>query len=218
MLSNYLQIYSRSIVLVGDFTPTQFQPAWLAAKGLIRESEADSANIHVIHKDLVRFEIDWLFFEAKRDRVEIRTQKEPYFETLRDLIVGICRLLRNTKAVALGINHTKHFSLPNKDKLYEFGNRIAPLYNWQNDILKEPRVLSVEIIDFARYDGFSGSSRIRVYHEPAIPVPFPVSIDYNDHYNLTDIREAEKILTDQWITSAEITTNLIENLWQKLKI
>jgi 16S rRNA G527 N7-methylase RsmG len=59
---------------------------------------------------------------------------------------------------------------------------------------------------------------MRVYHEPAIPVPFSVSVDYNDHYNLTDIREAEKILTEQWLSSAQINTKLIEDLWQKLKI
>ena len=218
MLNDYLQIYSRSIVLVGDFTPTQFQPAWLAAKGLIRESEADTANIFVIHKVLVRFEIDWLFFEAKRDRIEIRTQKEPYFEALRDLIIGICRLLRNTKAIALGLNHTKHFSLPDKDRLYEFGNKIAPLSNWQNDIIKNPRILSIDIIDFDRYDGFSGSSRMRVYHEPVIQIPYPVSMDFNDHYNLKDIREAEQILADQWLISAEITSKIIEDLWQKLNI
>ena len=59
---------------------------------------------------------------------------------------------------------------------------------------------------------------MRVYHEPVIQIPYPVSMDFNDHYNLKDIREAEQILADQWLISAEITSKIIEDLWQKLNI
>jgi hypothetical protein len=44
-----------SIVLVGNFNPAIFQPAWLAAKGLIRESEASAAVVEVIHPELAQY-------------------------------------------------------------------------------------------------------------------------------------------------------------------
>jgi hypothetical protein len=39
------EIQGMSIVLVGGFNPKIFHPAWFAAQKLIREKEAEEANI-----------------------------------------------------------------------------------------------------------------------------------------------------------------------------
>lgn len=219
MIHDYLETYTRGIVIIGDFNPTQLQPYWLSGKNLIRESEAANANIQIIHKDLVRYEVDWFLLEAKRDRIEIKTQKEPYFEALKDLALSLCKLLRVTEVRALGLNHLKLFALPDKDRYYEFGNKIAPLSNWQNSIMKEPRLLSTEIIDLNRYDNFKGLSRIRIRHADADKnLAYGVVIDFNDHFTINGMQDAENILLSEWNNTASNATKIMEDLWDKLNI
>jgi hypothetical protein len=46
------EIQGISIVLLVDFNPKIFQPAWFAAQNLIRQQEADEATIHIkVHPD-----------------------------------------------------------------------------------------------------------------------------------------------------------------------
>jgi hypothetical protein len=57
-----------SIVLVGSFNPAIFQPAWLAAKGLIRESESDAAVVELIHPEVAQYSAAWLHVLVTRER------------------------------------------------------------------------------------------------------------------------------------------------------
>ncbi len=44
--------YKRSIVLLDDFNPKIFHPAWFAAENLIGKQDAESAKVEVIHQDV----------------------------------------------------------------------------------------------------------------------------------------------------------------------
>ena len=63
-----IEIEGVSIVLLGDFNPKIFQPAWFAAQELIRKEEAESAEIEVIHPEVVVFSLDWLRIQVTRNR------------------------------------------------------------------------------------------------------------------------------------------------------
>ncbi len=59
------EVQEANITLRGHFTPTIFQPSWFASQDLLRKSEADDAQIQIIHRDAVVFSASWLVFFGK---------------------------------------------------------------------------------------------------------------------------------------------------------
>ncbi len=91
------EIQGVSIVLLGDFNPKIFQPAWFAAQDLIRQQEADEADIKIIHPEVVSFATgQWLALEVTRERFVVSTTQDPYSKVMRDLVVGSFELLQHT--------------------------------------------------------------------------------------------------------------------------
>ncbi|MCK9613513.1 MAG: hypothetical protein PHR81_11800 [Bacteroidales bacterium] len=219
MLKDYLQVNSLSIVFIGDFNPVIIQPFWLANKKLIKEQEAVDTDVELIHNELVKFDLGWASTEITKKRFEVRTAKEPYFEPLRDLVISIFTILPETPIEAMGINHIMHFALPDKDKFYEFGNKLAPLNNWE-DVINNPRVLSFEVHEKERKDGLPGFVRIKVRPSDQ-NIQYGVSININDHYALSPGEngrngEMMKCLKDNWANSYTRADEIIEKLWEKI--
>ena len=73
------QIRGLTIVLIGDFNPTIFQPAWFAAQGFITDEEARTAAIGIIHPDVTAFELSWLKLQVDRERFFSMCLAPPYF-------------------------------------------------------------------------------------------------------------------------------------------
>ena len=100
-----------SIVLLGNFNPAIFHPEWLAAKQLIRSSEAAAAALDVVHAELAQFRMGWLRLTVTRDRFVAETSDPSHQAPLRDLVVGIFELLEHTPTTRLGLNRTVHVDL-----------------------------------------------------------------------------------------------------------
>ena len=66
---NLLEINVCTIAVLGDFNPIIFQPSWMAMKGIIGEGEAEGAKVELIHKDLVRFSLDWAEIEVTPEKI-----------------------------------------------------------------------------------------------------------------------------------------------------
>jgi hypothetical protein len=216
MLKDNLEAYTLSIVFIGDFNPAIVQPFWLANRKLIREQEAQNADVRMIHNDLAIFDIGWVFFNVSRYRFEVKTTQEPYFEAVRDLIIEIFRILKETPLTSIGINHLRYFDLKDKDRYYHFGNKIAPLNLW-NDHLNDPRLLSFEIIETQREDKLKGQTRIRI-QQPDIKIPssFGVLININDHIDIEEGSTAIKTLSTNWSLSFDRIDKITESLWDKI--
>lgn len=221
MLNNYLQAYFINIVFLGDFNPAILQPYWLLNKKLIREQEANTANIQLIHNELVKCKLDWAEYESTKDRFLLKSSQEPYFNTVKDLAIGIFKNLPETPLRALGINHIKHFALPNKEAYYNFGDKLAPFSNWDT-FIKNPRLFQLEIIEQERKDKLKGSYRVKILPSDVVPSNmFGVSIAINDHFE-TSINEPRigndllEILITNWQASFERCDAVIENLWKNL--
>ena len=220
LLKDKLQIYTLSVVLIGDFNPVIFQPAWLASKGLVRENEADKVEMELIHKELVRYNFDWAKFEINQNRFEIRTSQEPYFEAVRDLIVGIFKKhLKETPITALGLNHIKHYQL-SSEQYYDFGNTLSPLANWK-DSFRDPKLFQLEMLDSKRADDKEGYLRVKVSVSDEITTN-AVSININDHYGLSKDSKGRSgeiisILEDNWDNSFALSDSISENLWKKIR-
>lgn len=223
MLNNYLQAYFINIVFLGDFNPAILQPYWLLNKKLIREQEAKKAKVQLIHNELVKCDLDWAEYESTKDRFTLKSSQEPYFNTVKDLAIGIFKNLPETPLKALGINHIKHFALPNKETYYNFGNKLAPLSNW-SPFIKNPRLFQVEIIEQQRKDELQGSFQVKILPSEIVPPSmFGVSIAINDHFDtsVTAPRAGDdlvEILRTNWQQSFDRCNDVIENLWKNLNL
>jgi hypothetical protein len=196
------EIQSVSVVWLGDFNPKIFQPAWSAAEGLIRKQEAEEANVEIIHPEVVSFALEWLTLQVTRERFFASTSQEPYYEVVRDLVLGTFRLLRHTPVHKMGINTDMHFRMGSEEAWHAFGHRLAPKDLWQG-ILENPGMRSLTM-EGRRPDGCKGYIRVKV--EPSVRVHPGVYVNVNDHYEEADPKSV--------IGSDEIRT-LLERSWDE---
>jgi hypothetical protein len=170
------EIAGVSVVLLGSFNPPIFHPSWFARQGLVRSEEAENAEIHLVHPDLVSFTAGWLELQVTQSQFTAATVQDPH-ESVRDLVVGTFSLLRFTPIDKMGINRDGHFRMASESEWHSVGHRLVPPNNWP--FLAEPGMASVTE-QGVRSDGREGYIRVKV--EPSIPVSPGVYIQVNDHY------------------------------------
>ncbi len=206
VLKENRQISQLVLVFIGDFNPVVVQPYWLASKGLIRETEGEQAVIELIHNDLARFKLDWAEFLVTKDRFELRTTQEPYFDVLKDLAIGIWKILSGTPIRSLGINHLRHYLLESKEQYYNLGNVLAPLKNWEG-LFEEPRLLNIEIITSKYKEGIK-RIRIQPSDSETLSGKNAVMLNLNDHYQIAKNaalqgQNPSELLANHWKWSLE---------------
>jgi hypothetical protein len=206
-----------SIVVVGKFNPIIFQPSWLALKSIIGEIEANGADVEIIHREIVRFKLEWAEIEITSDKFNIKSSKEAYFEPVRDLICSIFTILNETPIDAVGINHSMHFQLRNESEFLNFGNFISPLENWKG-AFKDPKISNIDLIQNKRNDSFDGMYRLKVQTSDLIKAN-GVMINLNDHVEFTSKSTKDLIsyLNNNWEVSAVFNQEILDNLWTKFK-
>ena len=218
MIEKYLEIETLSVVFIGDFNPTIFQPFWMSNKGIIRDDEAESARIEIIHNEVVRYEIGgWLGVDITRNRCEFKTTKKPYFDPLKDLIVGIFTILRETPIKSFGINNIYDLSLKTQEAYYNFGCALTPLIYW-DELLNDPRLLQLEIYEAKRKENPNESRRIRVTPSDQIP-PLGISVNVNNHYQLEGKDNgliAANYFKERWNNAFKESESLVNNLLNKV--
>jgi hypothetical protein len=212
MRTDQTVIQGMSIVFLGDFNPKIFQPAWFAQENLIRDQEAEAADIKIINPEIVIFEFEWLSVQITRDRCIFGTTQEAYYEIVRDLCLGTFKLLRHTPIQKMGINRDYHFKMNSVEEWHAFGHKVAPKELW-NNILKTPGLTTLTI-EGMREDGFKGYIRVKV--EPSKRVHPGIYIQLNDHYEteepLTGCEKIISILESSWIRSNEKSELIINNI------
>ena len=118
-----------SIVVIGAFNPSIFQPSWFAQERLIRPAEAEAAEIAIIHPEVTDFQTEWFRLKVTHDRPMVHTLRESHFEALRDLISGALDLLRHTPTGVVGVNHDMVLQCPSREAFDQFGWTLAPRGN-----------------------------------------------------------------------------------------
>jgi hypothetical protein len=169
-----------SIVLLGRFNPAIFQPAWLAAKGLIRDGEASGAKVEVIHPEIAQFRADWLHISVTTDRFVASTSDAAQRAPLRDLVLGVFELLDQTPTTRMGLNRTMHVDLGGEDRWHALGHLLAPKAPWAG-ILEKPGMRTV-LLEGIRSDGRPGRTFFRV--EPSQKYVHSAFMDVNCEYHL----------------------------------
>ncbi|MBK9555468.1 MAG: hypothetical protein IPO47_06475 [Bacteroidetes bacterium] len=82
--------------------------SWISPpfQAIRKEAKAEGMELEV-----TKFELDWFSFESTQARIDFKTNRESHFNILRDLIISIFELLKETPISAIGINHLCHYSL-----------------------------------------------------------------------------------------------------------
>jgi hypothetical protein len=212
------EISGMTIVLIGDFSPPIIQPAWLAARGLIRDQEAEKAEIKIIHPEIVDLRMEWLSLNVTRNRFTALTTQEPFFEPLRDLVHGIFSLLSQTPIGFMGINREMHYEMESEAAWHSFGHWLAPKDAW-NDLLTKPGLQNLTILS-QRQDNYKGA--VSVIVEPSTKIKYGVYFRVNDHYETSSPDQSSKspeiamaILKESWEDSNQRAEKIIHSLLEK---
>jgi hypothetical protein len=205
-----------NIVLRGNFSPAIFHPAWLAAQGLIRSQEADEAEVEIVHSEVTQFRVDWLQMTVTTDRFQAGTTQEPYYEPLRDLVIGIFGIIEQTPLRVLGINWNFHYRTKSEDAWNTVGDRLVPKQDWQEVLSGRPGMRTL-VVEGERPDNLEGYIRVRV--EPSAKAAFGIYVEVNDHYALfsaskspASAREAITIISEQWDLSTQRGLQIAEKI------
>jgi hypothetical protein len=195
-----------SIVVRGDLNPAIFQPYWFSQNNLIKLQEAEAAIVKIVCPDVTVFETGWLQVQVVRDRFQVSTFQDAYYEPLRDLVNGTFTLLYHTPARVLGINMDFHFDMGAEKPWNTVGDVLAPKSPWQA-ILTDAKMRSI-IIEGRRPDEYSGYIRVAV--EPSDQVLYGVHVSINDHFQARQETGANlsaagivEVLHGQWEKSLE---------------
>jgi hypothetical protein len=212
----------------------------LQANGLISEEEGEDVRPEAGFAQLSVFEVSWLRCEVTPDRLAVSTGEAPLYERVRDVVTGTLDRLRHTPVSALGLNHTYHVALPDRDAWHRVGDLFAPKEPWE-DLLTLPGMRDVTVSS-VRPDLYSGN--INVTLQPSATVHWGFFLAHNDHYNLKTVESqptsreeferasiledvkapepssdlipiAQSILNDNWASSLARAESLLAMIWDK---
>ena len=215
------ELQASSIVFIGSFNPKIFQPAWFVKEELIQKQEGDEADIEIIHNEFVSFGLHWLKLSVRRDRFQVSTSQESYYEILKDLALGTFKLLKHTPISQMGINLHLHFRMNSENEWHNFGHKLAPKEIW-NKVLTRPGMLTLSMQGDLNRNDLKGYRQVSV--EPSPKVLPGVYFTVNDHYevkdkkieNVSGCEEIVGILETNWHesikASKEIIYQLLENV------
>lgn len=181
------EIEASTIVMLGSFNPTIFQPRWLGAQQLIRAEEAENAKIATIQTEVADFKTEWFHLQVLQNRFQIVCTDPRQYGPLRDLVAGMFAILPHTPVAALGMNRNFHFEIPSVDVWHEIGHKLAPKDLW-NPILEAPGLRSMQI-QGRRKQANGGVVHVKV--EPSVPIKHGLYVEVNEEFKPTGDEEAE---------------------------
>lgn len=181
---------------------------------MIGTSDSESAEINIIHPDVVNFKLNWCNFEVARTRLVIETTQDNSFELIRDLIVGTFRLLAFTPINMLGLNTEMHYRAKDIKEWHAFGHKLIPKDPFWS-ALKNPGTISAHV-QGERPDNYDGY--LRVEAGLSTEVQPGISVRVNDHYTVneaTSIAGCGKlidIIEAEWENAHERAKNIINTV------
>ena len=208
-----------SIVLLGNFNPAIFQPLWFSNQDLIPKSEAEAAEIQVVHSEVTSFSLEWLGLQVTKNRFTASTSDSAHLEPLRDLVLGTFSILEHTPLLQMGMNRDVHYKLPSHHDLLDVGNRLAAKSFWRH-IIDDPRP---EVLRLAGRRPDVEDALLRLTVEPSARVIPGMYFGFNEHYQAegdNPTRELLMALSERWrqyqVWAKETAEHLLADLTGKL--
>ncbi len=199
-----------SLVLLGNFNPSIFVPAWFGWRGLLSQEVVDSADLTIAHPQITQFSAGWLRLQVVPERFSISTAHAPSIR-LRDLAVRIFReQLPHTRLTAMGINREVHFPVGNFGDRDQIGKLLAPIEpwgDWAQELGLDRELGGMTSLTMTRLDpeGRPPGSRINVTVEPSNRIgdgSTGIYVRVNDHYAARD--SESQMATSDIVTMLEM--------------
>lgn len=201
---NTLDWQRTSLVLVGDFNPKIYHPAWFAAQELISSSEAEAATVEVLNHDVCIIKTAWLRLEVFRERFLAMPLENGRDEEVRDLAVGAFRILKHTPVRMLGINTSAGWHFPDEATWHAVGHQLVPKETLWDAVLDSPGMEELAVAG-KRTDGHEG--RVRVSLRPVFKDGrYGVEVQVNDHFQVDQ---------PQAVGGAERAVALLGSAWDR---
>lgn len=208
-----------SIVLVGNFNPAIFQPAWFILNGLLPEYDSKDQKI-VILPEICQFQLDWLRIEVTGNRFLAATQHPENYSALRDLVISTFSILEHTPVKQLGINKDVHYNAEDENVWHKIGDTLAPKDIWK-ETLKKPGLTALKI-QSPRNDKLPGN--INIHLAPSSQLKqYGVHVSVNHHIELTELLENKEqavhksiqVLESHWDHLLQSADEIIETTLTK---
>ena len=219
------EISGVEVVLLGDFNPAIFTPAWFAMHGLLPMAAADSADLQVAHRQLTVFSTDWLQLQVATNRFVADTGQAPHVR-VRDLVVRVFKEhLLHTPLNAMGINRNVHFRVGSSAERDRIGRALAPVEpwgRWRQALELDGEKNGMASLTMSQHDPTDrppgGAVRVRV--EPSNRVgdgDSGVFVQVNDHYAVADAAsnggtQLMKFLDDRFDASIRRSEDIIDHI------
>ena len=183
-----------SIVLLGDFNPSIFNPDWFSRNGVVGPQDAQLGQVDVIHPDLAQFRISDLEFSIDRKRIQVLTRVAPLIKLLDVAMKTFTELLPHTPVAQFGINRSIHFRTGSEEVRNKIGLTLAPLGPWGEwgiEIAKGSGELrggmtSLSMQEALKHGAFRRLITATVQPSALIPQPDGIFVGVNDHFERRD--------------------------------
>lgn len=215
-----------SVVLLGNFNPSIFTPAWFGWHGLISERMVDTADTKIVNPQISEFNVDWLNMQVFTERFQISTTLAPYVR-VQDLAVRIFREhLPHTPLKTMGINREVHFLVESVEDRDRLGRLLAPTEPWGDWGKKlEPDgshggVASITMRQ-VNPEGRPLGGQINVTVEPSTQIGqgrLGVYIRVNDHYTIENVEnqmgtsKIVELLEENFDKSLRLADQIIDHI------
>lgn len=124
------EISGMQIVLLGQFNPAIFTPAWFAHNRLLRDGLEESAQVQVIHPQIAAFAADWLHLQVTNEQFRAETQQAPYARLCELVVRTFSEFLHHTPLTAFGINRNVHFLVSDPEARTRMEKTLVPPEPW----------------------------------------------------------------------------------------
>lgn len=212
-------------MLLGNFNPSIFSPAWFGRYGLLTDEEVASTVVELIHPDVAIFTADWLSLRVEAYRFQALSKLSPV--QIRDFVLKTFHdYLSHTPIHSMGINREVHYKLPTPEHRMRLGRSMAPLEPWvewgqEIEKCKEPGGLMSLTMHEQRFDRPKGFLQITIQPSSTIPRKLGVFFRVNDHYeitsreNLTGCEEIMELLDGNFEKSVERAELILDQVLMK---
>lgn len=201
------EIFTSSIVALGDFNPAIFSPDWFERNNLIGQDDAQTARDGkqlIVSHTVTVLETEWFALQVLEGQLTM-TSKGVLSPAFRDLAIGIFQLVPHTPVRAAGLNFMGDFKLASEDEYHKIGDTLAPKNIW-NELCSDDEhsvglaSLTIRVQHGKRGEKLLSQNEKRISVQPSNRFRIGVFLSYNDHHELKGdfeegLRPAERLAT-----------------------